>query len=85
MVFQGSTLAQMLADDIRDMAGLVLLIDGGIVVDFLAVAALGPQGLALAAHVVLNDAVGSIQNISGGAIVLLQSNCLGTGKDLLEV
>ena len=40
---RGSTLAQMLADDIRDMAGLVLLIDGGIVVDFLAVAALGPQ------------------------------------------
>ena len=72
MVFQGSTLAQMLADDIRDMAGLVLLIDGGIVVDFLAVAALGPQGLALAARVILNDAVGSIQNISGGAIVLLK-------------
>ena len=70
VVLQARALSQMLADDVRNVAGLVLLVRRGVVVDLLAVAVVGPEGLALAAHVVLDDTVGGVQNISGGAIVL---------------
>ena len=54
-------------------------------VDLLAVAVVGPQGLALAAHVVLDDTVGGVQNISGGAIVLFQTDRFCPGENLLKV
>ena len=85
VVFQGCALAQVLADDVGNVAGLVLLIRGGVVLDFLAVAALRPEGLALAPRVILDDAVGGVQNICGGAIVLFQPDRLRARKDLLEV
>ena len=78
-------LAQMCPDDIGDMAGLVLLVGGGIVVDLFAVAVLRPEGLALAAVVVFDDTVGGIQNIGGGTVVLFQTDGLGAGEHLFKV
>ena len=85
MVLQARTLAQMLADDIGDMAGLVLLVRGRVVVDLFAVPALGPEGLALAAHIVFDNAVGGVQNIRGGAIVLLKPDRFGAAEHLLKI
>ena len=85
VVLQARALSQMLADDVRNVAGLVLLVRRGVVVDLLAVAVVGPQGLALAAHVVLDDTVGGVQNISGGAIVLFQTDRFCPGENLLKV
>ena len=85
MVLQARALSQMLADDVRNVAGLVLLVRRGVVVDLLAVAVVGPEGLALAAHVVLDDTVGSVQNISGGAIVLFQTDRFCPGENFLKV
>ena len=53
----------MLADDVRDMAGLVLLVLGGVDLHLVALAVLRPEGLALALGVVLDDTVGGIQDI----------------------
>ena len=55
VVGQMSALFEVLADDVRDMAGLVLLVLGG--------AVLRPEGLALALGVVLDDTVSGIQDI----------------------
>ena len=85
VVLQARTLAQMLADDIGDMAGLVLLVRGCIVVDLFAIPALGPEGLALAAHIVFDNAVGGVQNIRGGAIVLLKPDRFGATEHLLKI
>ena len=85
MVAQMRPLAQMLADDVGDMAGFVLLVGGGIVVDLFAVAVLRPKGLALAPVVVFDDAVGSVQYVGGGTVILFQTNGLGTGEHLLKV
>ena len=85
VVLQARTLAQMLADDIGDMAGLVLLVRGRVVVDLFAVSALGPKGLALAAHIVFDNAVGGVQNICGRAIVLLKSDRFGAAEYLLKI
>ena len=76
---------QVLADDIRDMAGFVLLILGGIHLYLIALAVVRPQGLALALGVVLNDAVGCVEDIGGGAVVLLQSDGLGAGIELFKI
>ena len=46
-------------------------------VNFVTIAVLGPQGLALAAVVVLDDAIGRIQNVRGGTVVLLQADGFG--------
>ena len=44
----------------------------------------GPQGFVLTSPVVAYDAVGRIQYILGGAVILLQLNDLCPGKCLLE-
>ena len=85
VVLQARAFSQMLADDVGNVAGLVLLVGRGVVVDLLAVAVVGPEGLALAAHVVLDDAVGGVQNIGGGAIVLFQADRFRSGENLLKV
>ena len=63
VVGQMSALFEVLADDVRDMAGLVLLVLGGIDLHLVALAVLRPEGLALALGVVLDDTVGGIQDI----------------------
>ena len=85
VVLQARAFSQMLTDDVRNVASLVLLVRRGVVVDLLAVAVVGPEGLALAAHVVLDDTVGGVQNISGGAIVLFQTDRFCPGENLLKV
>ena len=54
-------------------------------VNFVTIAVLGPQGLALAAVVVLDDAIGRIQNVGGGTVVLLQADGFGPGKNFFKV
>lgn len=85
MVPQVGTLPQMLADDVGQMAGFVLLVGGGVVVDLFAVAVLGPQSLALAACVVFDDAVGGIEDVGSGTVVLFQADGLGPLEHLLKV
>ena len=85
MVCQMPARFQVLADDIRDMAGFVLLILGGIHLHLIALAVVRPQGLALALGVVLDDAVGCVEDIGGGAVVLLQANRLGSGIELFKI
>ena len=63
VVGQMSALFEVLADDVRDMAGLVLLVLGGVDLHLVALAVLRPEGLALALGVVLDDTVGGIQDI----------------------
>ena len=64
--------------------GLVPLVEDGADVDGLAAAALGPEGLALAAGVVGDDGVGGVQDVLGGAVVLLQPDEPGLGILLLK-
>lgn len=66
------------------MAGLILFRSSRIMVNFVTIAVLGPQGLALAAVVVLDDAIGRIQNVGGGTVVLLQADGFGPGKKLFQ-
>ena len=85
MVGQVSALLQVLADDVRDVAGLVLLVLGGVHLHLVAGAVVRPQGLALALGVVLDDAVGGVQNVGGGTVVLLQTDGFGAGVELFKV
>ena len=85
VVGQMSALFEVLADDVRDMAGLVLLVLGGVDLHLVALAVLGPEGLALALGVVLDDTVGGIQDIRRGAVILLKSDGPGAFIDALEV
>ena len=85
MICQMPTRFQVLADHIRDVAGLVLLIFGGVHLHLVTLAVVRPQGLTFALGVVLDDAVGGIQDIGGGAIVLFQANGLCAGIELFKV
>ena len=62
------------------MAGLILFRSGRIMVNFVTIAVLGPQGLALAAVVVLDDAIGRIQNVGGGTVVRSRRMVLAPAK-----
>lgn len=85
VVGQMSALFEVLADDVRDMAGLVLLVLGGVDLHLVALAVLGPEGLALALGVVLDDTVGGIQDIRRRAVILFESDGPGAFIDALEV
>ena len=50
-----------------------------------AVAVLGPQSLALAACIVFDDAVGGIEDVGSGTVVLFQADGLGPLEHLLKV
>ena len=71
--------------------GLVILVEGGLDGHLLTLAPVGPQCLALAALIVADNGVSGIENMLGGAIVLLQSDGAGAGvllfkiKDILNV
>ena len=53
---------------------LVSLVEAGLYRHHVAAAVIRPEGLALAALIVLDDGVGGIQNVLGGAVVLFQSD-----------
>ena len=74
-----------LVDLVGDEAGLVTLVVGDVADDAVAVAGVAPQGLLLAALVVLDDRVGSGEDRLGGAVVLLQQDRGRVGEVLLEV
>ena len=85
VVGQMSARLEVLADDVGDVHGLILLVLGGVDLHLVALAVLGPEGLALPLGVVLDDAVGGIQDIGGRAVVLLKADGLGALIDALEV
>jgi|GEM_PF-1450627 len=72
-------------DALGDEARLVLLVEGGIDLDGLAVRAVGPQVLAQALLVVRDDRVGGLENGGGGTIVLLQPHHMGLREIALEM
>ena len=53
---------------------LIPLVGGGVALDLVAVAVVGPQVLALSPPVVADNGVGSLQDVPGGAVVLFQAD-----------
>ena len=64
---------------------LVPLVKIGLYCHHVAAAVVRPEGLALAALIVLDDGVGGIQNVLGGAVVLLQADDPGVLVLLFKV
>ena len=85
VVCQMPALFEVLTDDIRDVHGLILLVLRRVDLHLVALTVLRPEGLALALGVVLDDAVGGVEDIGGRAVVLLQTNGLCAGIDALKV
>src|SRR5699024_2446692 len=85
VVGQAAPGPQVLADDLGDVGGLLPVVLGLVDVDGRALAVFGPEGLALALGVVADDAVGGVQDVGGGAVVLLQPDDLGPGVVALKV
>ena len=54
-------------------------------VNFVTIAVLGPQGLALAAVVVFDNAVSRVQNVGGRTVILLQADGFSPGKNFFKV
>ena len=65
-------------------AGLVHLVEGGVTQNGLALGILGPEILTQARGVMRNQGVGGLEDIAGGAIILLQAHHLGVGIVALE-
>ena len=76
---------QVLTNDVRDMAGFILLVLGGVHLHLITLAIIRPQGLALALGVVLDDTVGCVEDVGGGAVVLLQTDGLSAGVEFFKV
>ncbi|CDC73664.1 putative uncharacterized protein [Oscillibacter sp. CAG:155] len=72
-------------DAAHHVVGLVAFVVGGLDGDGVAAAVVGPEGLALTAGVVLDDGVGGVQDVLGGAVVLLQADGTGGGILLFKV
>ena len=67
----------------QHVVGLVALVEGGFHRHRVAGAVVGPQRLALAPQIVADHAVGRVQNVLGGAVILLQAD--GTGPLILAL
>ena len=78
-------LAVGLLDLPADPAALLALVRGLVDADLLAVSGRGEQALCLAAGVVGHHGVGRVQDVAGGAVVLLQADGAGVRVVLLEV
>ena len=65
--------------------GLVGLIEAGLDGDDFPFSVLRPQSLALAAGVVGDDGVGGVQDVLGGAVVLLQPDDPGAAEVLFKI
>ena len=74
-----------LADAARDPGSLIALVTSSIQMNLFARALFRPQGLFLTASVVSDDLIGCVQDVGGGAIVLLQLDNGGVGVILLEI
>ena len=72
-------------DFTADIPGLLLLVGQSTVGDLRSVLFLRPQSLLLPALIVANDGVGQVQNISVGAVILLQFDGSHLRKILLEI
>ena len=70
----GASAAIALQNAAGNKVGLVALVQNGLDQHLFSGAALGPQGFALAARIVPDDGVGSVQNILRGAVILLQTD-----------
>ena len=68
-----ATLVHPFADAVHDELGLVALVERGVQPDAFAVAARGPQVLAEAPGVVGDQRVRGLEDVAGGAVVLLQA------------
>ena len=83
-------LAVILQDTGGHILGLVIFVHGGVELELLPLPRPGPQFLALAALVVADDGVGCLQDVAGGAVVLLQPDdpaalvLLLKGEDVLD-
>ena len=71
-------------DGAHHPGGLVALVERAVHADLLALARVGPQRLFLAARVVRDHLIGRVQDVAGGAIVLLQLDHPAIGKIALE-
>ncbi len=69
---------------LHNKGGLVCLVLGSIQNDLAAGACIRPQALALSIFVIGDHRVGAVQNILGGAVVLLQANHCGVLIMLLK-
>ena len=73
-----------------DVHALFPLVPGGVEADLFPLAVVGPEVLALAPPVVADDGIGGLQDVAGGAVVLLQADDAGVfvlalkGKDILN-
>jgi len=61
---------------VRDELRLVALVEGGVQPDGLAAGAAGPQVLTEAGRVVCDQAVGGLEDVGGGAVILLEAEQL---------
>ena len=80
-----SRLPKILGNVIRRKQGFILAVRSFVVSDLRPAAAVGPQVLSLASDVVGYHDRSRLQNVLGGAIVLLQANDARFGKVLLEL
>ena len=74
------TLVDPATNGVGDVVGFVLLVEGRIQTDGLAIRAVGPEFLAQPALVVGNHRVGGFQDQLRGAVILFQSHHPGVGK-----
>ena len=85
MVAQPGAVFHVAAYHLGHMRGLVQLRLGLIAGYFRAVAVVCPQRFSLARGVVADDTVRRVQNIGGGAVVLLQPDDLGAPEMLFKI
>ena len=76
---------QVLADDVCNVHGLVGLVLSPIDMNLFPLAVVGPELLALSLGVVADHTVGRVEDIGGGAVVLLQPDGPGAGVIFLKV
>ena len=79
-VFQVRVVAHERADLLAGPAGFFAVVGSAVVFDLLTCRCLGPQFFRLAAPVAGDDAVGGLDDVGGGAVVLLQFDDLRPGE-----
>ncbi len=84
-VLRAAMLGDVFADALDHEARFVLFVVGGVKRDALAILACCPQLLAEAAAVAFDHAVGGLENVRGGAVVLFQLDRLRAGEIAQEL
>ncbi len=80
-----AVLAQGVLDGLDHVARFVVLVEGGVQADQVAIADIGAQFLAQAPLVVGDQRVGGVEDVRRGAVVLLQADDLGVGEVAVEL